>query len=79
MYSVVHERLQKLHDEGVKLIFVGSIQALEDQGLLEVIKRAEILTKENTRLVLTVSLNFSGRDDIVQATRLCLNWSKRIK
>ena len=39
MYSVVHERLQKLHDEGVKLIFVGSIQALEDQGLLEVIKR----------------------------------------
>ncbi|KAI8106997.1 hypothetical protein M9434_001645 [Picochlorum sp. BPE23] len=72
MYSVVHERLQKLHDEGVKLIFVGSIQALEDQGLLEVIKRAEILTKENTRLVLTVSLNFSGRDDIVQATRSLL-------
>lgn len=34
--------------------------------------RAEILTKENTRLVLTVSLNFSGRDDIVQATRSLL-------
>ena len=43
IHSVVHDRLQKLHTEGVRLIFVGSIHALEDQGLLDVIKKCVFL------------------------------------
>ena len=67
--SVVNDRLDKLHAEGVKLRFIGNLEGIGDSQLLEVIQNAERLTAGNDTLTLTVALNFSGTDDIVRTTR----------
>lgn len=92
VYSVVRERLNKLHAQGVRLKFVGGVSSLGSDSLSSVIQRyaikisflpsdiislysvfpqcrAEGLTENNDTLVLTIALNFSGREDIVAATR----------
>lgn len=58
--------VSQLHKEGVQLRFVGSRQELSEKvrcGLHD----AEVLTKNNTRIVLNVCFNFGGRWDIAQA------------
>jgi len=67
--SVVNERLGKLHEEGVRLRFIGNLEGIGDSELLEVIRDAEALTAANSTLTLTVALNFSGTDDIVRSTK----------
>lgn len=55
-----------LHDEGVRLHFVGDRVGLSDKvqsGFLQ----AESLTSNNDKLVLNVCFNYGGRADIVQA------------
>ena len=67
--SVVSDRLDKLHKEGVRLRFVGNLEGIGDPQLLSIVQEAETLTAANDTLTLTVALNFSGTDDIVQATQ----------
>jgi undecaprenyl diphosphate synthase len=67
--SVVSDRLDKLHKEGVRLRFVGNLEGIGDPHFMKIVREAEILTAANDTLTLTVALNFSGTDDIVRSTR----------
>ena len=55
-----------LHEEGVRLHFVGARAGLSDK-VQAGFAQAEALTASNTRLILNVCFNYGGRADIVQA------------
>lgn len=57
-----------LHDEGVQIRHLGGTQNLSS-GLLQKIRWAVDLTRNNDVLTLAVALNYGGRADIVQAVQ----------
>ena len=56
----------KLHNNGIRFRCVGDLSAF-DSRIRELIGSAEDLTRENTKLTLTVAANYGGRWDILQA------------
>jgi len=65
--SIRREALE-LQREGVRMRFIG-----DRSGLSPVLQKLfgwiEDLTRDNTRLHMTVAINYGGRDEIVRATR----------
>jgi undecaprenyl diphosphate synthase len=59
---------QELHQEGVRLCVVGNLAPLPKK-LQHLIQIAQEKTKNNTRLVLQIGLNYGGREDLVQAAK----------
>jgi undecaprenyl diphosphate synthase len=64
----VAKYLTKLADKGVRIVIVGDRNQVSDK-LRQAWEQAESLTKDNTRITLSVCFNYGGRWDIVQATR----------
>ncbi len=60
--------LRELHENGVRMRFSGNLTALP-QSLQEKLHENEALTANNTGLTLNTCLNYSGRDEILQATK----------
>lgn len=60
--------LADLHDRNICLKIVGLRDYLEP-SLLKLIDQAVDITKNNTRLTLTVAFNYGGRADIVATTK----------
>jgi undecaprenyl diphosphate synthase len=58
----------ELHEEGVRMRFVGSRDGLEAE-LIRRMDWAERLTGENERITLFVAFNYGGRAEIVDAAR----------
>jgi undecaprenyl diphosphate synthase len=68
----LEEEVAKLHANGIRFRVVGDLSRFEPR-LVRLIRRAEALTADNTRLTLTVAANYGGRWDILQAVnRLAL-------
>ncbi|HYB25634.1 MAG TPA: polyprenyl diphosphate synthase [Solirubrobacteraceae bacterium] len=59
----------ELHDEGVRMRFIGRRSDPVPQRLVERMSWAEELTRENTRITLFVAFNYGGRAEIVDAAR----------
>jgi undecaprenyl diphosphate synthase len=59
----------ELHDEGVRMRFIGRRSAPVPPTLIERMEWAEKLTGENTRITLFVAFNYGGRAEIVDAAR----------
>jgi len=67
----LESEIAALHSHGVKLRFIGDCSLLPTDLHTE-IEKAEVLTAHNDKLLLNVCVNYSGRWDIVQATKtLC--------
>ena len=66
--DVIERETQKLHENGVQLRHIGSLQGLPS-GLQERVRRAVALTRGNRRLVLNVAFNYGGRAELVDAVR----------
>ena len=60
------EHLPRLHEEGIRLSFIGDCSGL-DQGLQQHMMQASELTQGNSRLHLVIAINYSGQWDLVQA------------
>jgi undecaprenyl diphosphate synthase len=58
----------ELHEEGVRMRFVGRRQEL-DADLLRRMDWAEKLTRDNERITLFVAFNYGGRAEILDAAR----------
>ncbi len=67
LQSLEHE-IDELHAEGVRLQFIGDRAALDD-ALQTLMQSVESLTKNNQTLHLNIIMNYSGRWDMMQATR----------
>lgn len=59
----------ELHDEGVRMRFIGRRSAPVPPRLVERMEWAEDLTKDNSRISFFVAFNYGGRAEIVDAAR----------
>ncbi|HTU95671.1 MAG TPA: polyprenyl diphosphate synthase [Solirubrobacteraceae bacterium] len=59
----------ELHEEGVRMRFLGRRESPVSPALVERMQWAEQLTAENRRITLFVAFNYGGRAEIVDAAR----------
>lgn len=60
----IRRELDKLHKNNIKLNILGDISKIPDAPRIEV-ERAIEKTKNNTKMILNIALNYGGRDEIV--------------
>jgi undecaprenyl diphosphate synthase len=60
--------IAELHRNGVRLRVIGELSRL-DPDILEMIERAEAMTRDNARITVTIALSYGGRAEIVAAVR----------
>ena len=58
-----------LHENGVRMRFIGRREEPVPAALIERMEWAEQLTRENERITLIIPLNYGGRAEIVDAAR----------
>jgi len=66
MVTALGREVPSLHEDGVRLHFVGERAGLSDK-LTEGLRAAEAATARNAHMVLNVCFNYGGRWDIAQA------------
>jgi undecaprenyl diphosphate synthase len=66
--EVIERETQKLHENGVQLRHIGSLEGLPS-GLQKRVAYAVDLTRYNSRLVVNVAFNYGGRAELVDAVR----------
>ena len=64
----VSKYLTKLAGDGVRIRIIGDRDAVSDK-LRAAWEQAESLTRDNTRITLSVAFNYGGRWDVIQACR----------
>lgn len=66
--TALDSEIDTLHQHGVRVRFIGDRAGLSP-SLQEGIARAEAMTENNTRLLLQVAVNYSGKWDVVCALK----------
>jgi undecaprenyl diphosphate synthase len=69
--NVINSETFSLHQQGVKILHIGSLQGLS-QELKEAISYATELTRNNKALCLNIAFNYGGRAEILEATKKML-------
>ena len=62
----LEQEVAKLHENNIRFKVIGDLSRFESR-LTRLIADAEQLTRDNTRLTLTVAANYGGRWDMIQA------------
>ncbi len=65
---VIDRELGSLHESGVRLLHVGSLERVSPE-LRRRVEEAIELTKDNQRLTVCLAFNYGGRAEIVEAVR----------
>jgi undecaprenyl diphosphate synthase len=65
----IDQETPELHDEGVRMRFIGRRRPPVPKELIERMAWAEQLTAGNSRITLCVAFNYGGRAEIVDAAR----------
>jgi undecaprenyl diphosphate synthase len=66
--STLEEQTETLHENGIRLRFIGDRSAFSEK-LQDEIANSEETTKGNSRLTLVIAANYGGRWDMLQAVR----------
>ncbi len=66
--QTIHQELDHLHKNNVRLRFIGDLSAFSD-GLHQQIQEAMAHTENNTGLSLQIAMNYGSRNEMVQATQ----------
>lgn len=64
----ITKEARALKEEGVRVRFIGDRLRL-DNKLVSLMDELEQMTAENTRVHLTIALNYGGRDEVARATK----------
>lgn len=64
--SAIESETEELHRQGAQLRHIGDLDALQPDLRQSVLEALE-LTKDNSRIVLTLAFNYGGRQEIVNA------------
>ncbi len=59
---------KRMHEKQVKMRVIGDLARFDD-GLQKAIEEVVKLTKDNTRITVTLALNYGGRDELVRAIK----------
>jgi undecaprenyl diphosphate synthase len=65
----VQSEVPELHEQAVRIRFIGRRTPPVDPALVEKMEWAEELTRKNTRMTFCVAFNYGGRAEIVDAAR----------
>ena len=65
---VIDRQLLELHKENVRLRHIGRLEGISP-SLLQKVRDAIELTKDNQRLILNIAFNYGGRAEILDAVR----------
>lgn len=72
LFSILNElaesEARKLHKNGIRIRHLGRLDGIS-KDLQSKIKKAVELTKDNTRLTLSVAFNYGGRTEIIDAVK----------
>ena len=66
----LEQEVGKLHENGIRFKVAGDLSAF-DAPIVDLIRRGEDLTCDNTGLTLTIAANYGGRWDMLQAANRC--------
>jgi undecaprenyl diphosphate synthase len=64
----LENEVARLHENGIRFRVIGDLSGFSER-IQTLIREAEALTRNNTRLSFTVAANYGGRWDVVQAVR----------
>ena len=64
----LENEVARLHDNDIRFRVIGDLSGFSER-IQTLIRDAEALTRDNTRLTFTVAANYGGRWDIVQAVK----------
>jgi len=70
--NALEQEVVKLHKDNIRFKVIGDLSRFEPR-LRQLIADAEQVTRENTRLTLTVAANYGGRWDVIQAVTRMLD------
>ncbi len=70
--NALEQEVVKLHKDNIRFKVIGDLSRFEPR-LRQLIADAEQVTRENTRLTLTVAANYGGRWDMIQAVTRMLD------
>ena len=70
--SVIGHEVDSLNEQGVSLRFIGDRSQLS-KTLCDQMEAAEALTCNHQKLILNIAVNYTGRWDIVQATKTLID------
>jgi undecaprenyl diphosphate synthase len=65
----IDQETPELHEEGVRMRFIGRREAPVPDELIKRMNWAEDVTRENDRITLFVAFNYGGRAEIIDAAR----------
>ncbi len=68
LVETLHEQQKDLIEQNIQLNAIGDIKALPEQTQ-KTLKQVLNNTRKNTGMVLSIALNYGGRDELVQATK----------
>ena len=66
---VIERELKELHENGVRLVHIGSLEPLDPTTCAQKVEDAIELTKDNDRMTVALAFNYGGRAEIVDAVR----------
>ncbi len=66
--STIKNELKELHQNDVKLKFIGDIKGL-NSNLQKILAEAEATTKDNTGVNLQIAINYGARNELVNAIK----------
>jgi undecaprenyl diphosphate synthase len=68
LVEYINSEIEQLRDNNIRIRVLGDVSALSDSVRKE-IKKAVVETSNNDGLVLSVAINYGGRDEILRAVR----------
>lgn len=68
LVEYINSEIEQLRNNNIKIRVLGDVSALSDSVRKE-IKKAVVETSKNDGLVLSVAINYGGRDEILRAVR----------
>jgi len=66
--EVLKNEIEEIHEEFTKIKFIGDLTPFPDT-LKKIISSSESLTKNNTKFLLNVCVNYGGRQEIVKVAK----------
>lgn len=67
--GLLRRRRDELNERGVRVRFIGRRDWRVPRGVLNEMDKAESLTRDNTKMTLTIAFNYGGRAELVDAVR----------
>jgi undecaprenyl diphosphate synthase len=68
LFSKITNHLEDFFENGVRLNIIGNMDTLPKK-VVSALKKTEEKTQHNKKMVLTLAINYGGRDEIVRAIR----------